>query len=303
MRKGTEFRPTSFRKIVDASSASHVPCPITLGPYTVVRGRASLTLASSTVSTKVVLIGPHTVSTAGLRDLTISPIVAVYGTGTGVPGTTEDYLTDSLAGTYCSSVAGNTANGNLHGLTLVVNCLSPNTVAEGQIYVGSLNQRINRSRFATWDAVGDALIGRREVRPLSAYRVLSKELKYHCYPVDIVDWSRQIPMVTQSSTLGENIALDSLSQMVVVLPKTTVAVNYSLTFFTQWRINFSDTALSSTATTKPASSMDLWNKIAAVGSDTGGFMETVESGVAALGALRGAYQAGSGVVKTLGMFL
>lgn len=296
-------RPTSFSKVVDATSNTHVPCPITLGPYTVVRGRVNLSIQTNTNNSTVVLLGPHTVSTAGLRDLTITPVVTISGVGTDVPGTTELLTPDNLISSYASSVAGNAANGNLHGLTVVLNCLSPTTTVQGQVYVGSLNQRINRSRFATWNAVADSLITRREVKPYSAYNVLSKPLKYSVFPVDIVDWARQVPLVLQAAAPGDNITMDSLSQGVLIFPATAAVVSYTITVYTEWRVNFSDAALASTATTRPASPMDMWNKVAAVGTDTGGFVQALEQGMSMAGALQGAYSVGAGMAKTLGLFL
>lgn len=304
--KQSEPRKTygSMAMAVDATRPSHIPPPIPLGPYSVLHGRRTISLSTSTTGNTVVLCGPHTVSSSGLRDIAISPIVAVSGVGTGVPGSApEDYFTDSLVGTYASTLTGNVANGNLHALTIVVNCLSPTTVVQGQVYVGSLNQRVNRSRYATYDDLANAMINRREIQPHSAYNILSSPVKFSCYPVDIADWARQFPLVFQSNTLSENITMDSLSQLAVVLPPTTASVSYSITIYTEWRINFVDPALASTATTKPASSMDIWSSIAAVGSETSGFIQKVEGGIAALGALSGAASAGAGLVSTLGLML
>lgn len=291
---------------VDASRPAHIPPPVPLGPYTVLRGRTSISINTSTTDSTVVLLGPHTLATAGLRDLTITPLVATSGVGSGVPGASpENYYTDTLAGGYATAtISDNRANGNLHGLTVILNCLSPTTVVQGQVYVGSLNQRINRTRYATYNELASALINRREVEPHSAYNVLSCPIKFSAYPVDVVDWSRQVPLLTQSvSTLADNVTLDSLSQLVVVLPATSAVVSYSITVFTEWRINFTDPALASTATTKAASDMNLWSGIAAAGAATGGFIQQVEEGIAAMGALSGAISAGGGLMSTLGLLL
>lgn len=284
--------PATMKTVVDASLATHIPPPVPLGPYTVLRGRATINISSSALGQQtVLLLGPHTVATIGSRDLTITPNLGVSGVGTNVPGTTETLYSDAMIGPYAASLAGNLANGNLHGLTMVLNCLSTATQAEGQVYVGSLNQRINRSRFPTWNDVANSLVNRREVQPHSAYNILSTPLKVSCYPVDIVDWARQMPVVLQSGTTGENVTMDSLSQMVLVIPATTAVVNYTLTVYTEWRVNFVDAALSSTAVSRPASRMDLWSQIAHVGNETSGFISRAESalagGMKAFGALRG----------------
>jgi hypothetical protein len=275
--------------LVDASRAVHIPSPIPLGPYTIVRGRSTVQIATNNAGQRtVLLVGPHTVATIGSRDLTISPIVGVSGVGGGVPGTTETLFTDSVIGPYAATLSGNLANANLHGCTVVINCLSTATSAENQVYFGSLNQRINRSRFDFWNTIADTLVNRREVQPHSAYSLLSAPLKVSCYPVDIVDWAKQSPLVPAAAATGDNVTLDSLSQLVFVFPATTAVVNYSITIYTEWRMNFVDAALASTAVTHKASKMDTWSTLAAMGSDTGGFVQAartvVNDGRAILGA-------------------
>lgn len=270
----------SMGMMVDASRAMHIPAPIPLGPYTVVRGRSTIQITTNSAGQRtVLLLGPHTVATIGSRDLTISPVVGVSGVGTDAPGTGETVYSDSVIAPYAASLSGNLANANLHGLTAVINCLSTATAAENQVYFGSLNQRINRSRFTFWNDVADQLINRREVMPHSAYSLLSEPLKLSCYPVDIVDWARQSPLVPRVMTNGDNVTMDSLSQLVFVFPPTVVALNYSITIYTEWRVNFVDAALSSTATTKRASSMDIWSRIAAAGSETAGFVARAETAI------------------------
>ncbi len=270
--------------IVDASRAVHIPAPIPLGPYTVVRGRSTVSVSTnSTGQYTVLLLGPHTISS--VRDACVTPVIAVSGVGMNVPGTAETIYSDGIAVPYAASLTGNLANGNLHGLTIVLNCLSTATQAEGQVFLGSLNQRINRTRYSVWNDVAIALLARREVQPHSAYNVLSDPIKASCYPVDIVDWAKQSPLVTVPVTSADNITMDSLSQLVMVFPPTTAILQYSVTVYTEWRMNFTDAALASTATTKRASSMDLWSKLAAVGSDTSGFLQAAGSAVLGAGTM------------------
>lgn len=290
--------------MVDASRAIHIPSPIPLGPYTVVRGRSTIQITTNASGQRtVLLLGPHTVATIGSRDSTITPIVGVSGVGTDVPGTVETLYSDGIIGAYSATLAGNLANANLHGLTVVLNCLSTATSAENQVYFGSLNQRINRSRFTAWNDVASSLINRREIQPHSSYSLLANPLKVSCYPVDIVDWARQSPLILAAAATGDNVTMDSLSQLAFVFPATTVALNYSITVYTEWRVNFVDAALSSTAVTHKATGMDLWSKIAAVGSDTAGFVARAESllsmGSKAVSGLQGATSS----IARAGMFL
>lgn len=270
---------------VDASTAVHVPPPIPLGPYTVVRGRSSFTIGTSTSAKTVLLVGPHTTTTAGQRDLTISPVVGVTGSGVFVPGVNETVLSDSVLLPYANTLALNQANASLHSLTVIVNCLSTATAAEGQIFVGSINQRINRTRFGTWNDVADSLINRRDVQPHSAYSTLASPLKFSSYPVDVVDWASQRPLVLPGTVAGTDVSSDSLAQMVFVMTPTVAVVNYSITVYTEWRINFVDAALASTANAHSSSPMELWSQIAEFGNQTSGFVAHAVSGA---GTLQGA---------------
>lgn len=261
---------------VDATNAVHVPPPIPLGPYTVVKGRSTVNVTTSaTGQSTVVLLGPHTTTTAGQRDLTISPVIGITGVGTNIPGAVETVLSDSVLLPYANTLALNQANASLHGMTVVLNCLATATSAEGQVYFGALNQRINRTRFGFWNDVAASLVNRRDIKPQSAYSCLSQPVKMSAYPVDVVDWARQSPLVLPGVAAGTDVTTDALSQIALVFPSTTAAVTYSLTVYTEWRINFVDAALASTATSHEASPMELWSAIAKFGNETAGFVAPV----------------------------
>lgn len=297
----------SMSMVVDATRDCHIPPPLPLGPYTVVRGRVTMFLNSDATGGhyNALLISPHGIT--GSRDVAVTPVVAIQGLGNGVPGLNETLTNDALISAYSAPMALTVASGQLHGLTVTVNCLSPCTAAEGQMFIGSLNQRINRSRFVTWNALAQSVINRREMAAHSAYSILSDPLKLSCYPVDITNWASQVPICPSSPTLSDNYTLDSLSQIAIVLPPTNSSITYSITIYTEWRVNFTDPALASTATTHAASDMGVWSQIAAAGSTTAGFLSGVEtavsSGLQALGALRGASSAASNLTSTLGLFL
>jgi len=258
---------------VDAMNTVHVPPPIPLGPYTIVKGRSSITVTTNAFGQRtVLLLGPHTTTTAGQRDLTISPVIGISGVGVNIPGAVETVLSDSVLLPYANTLALNQANASLHSLTVVLNCLATATTAEGQVYIGTINQRINRTRFALWNDVADALINRRDVQPHSAYSTLATPLKFSSYPVDVVDWARQSPLVLPGVGPGTDVTMDSLAQMVLVFPATTVAVSYSVTVYTEWRINFVDAALASTASAHVSSPLSLWSSIAEFGNQTSGFI-------------------------------
>lgn len=269
---------------VDATNTFHVPPPIPLGPYTIVKGRSTITVATNaTGQYTTLLLGPHTTTTAGQRDLTVSPVVGISGVGINVPGAVETVLSDSVLLPYANTLALNQANAALHGMTVVLNCLATATSAEGQVYFGAINQRINRTRFANWNDVGLALINRRDVKPQSAYSTLSVPVKMSAYPIDVVDWARQSPLVLPGVAAGTDVTTDALSQVVLVFPPTTAVVNYSITVYTEWRINFVDAALASTATSHQASQLSTWSAIAAFGNATAGFVAPTAGATPLLG--------------------
>lgn len=268
---------SQMRTIVEANNRTHVAPPIPLGPYTTVRGRVVIPITTNiSGQTTCLLLGAHTEkANAGSRDLTISPTIGISGLGTGVPGTTETAYVDALIATYAATLAAGVSSAQLHSLTVHVNCTSNANTAEGLVYMGSVSQRMNRSRFASWNDVAGSAINRSEIQPLSSYNVLAKPVKMSAFPVDMSDWCSQLPLVLSPGASGDNVTLDTLSQLVIVWPPTTVVVSYSLTVYTEWRVNFVDAVLASTAVAHAATDMGIWSSISNAGSETAGFLGNV----------------------------
>lgn len=264
----------------DATNAIHVPPPIPMGPYTVVKGRTLIQIATNTFGQRsAMLFSPHTAAVTGQRDLCLTPVIGTFGVGINVPTVNDTFYADSAVTPYAASLPLNNANAQLHSLTVTVTCLSNGNTAEGQVFVGSINQRINRGRFGYWNDVADALIARSEMKPLSAQHISANPLKVSSYPVDISDWCSQVPLVTSSAVPAEMVSMDSLSQIALVFMPTVAAVSYSITVQTEWRINFVDAVLSSTAIARAASKMDFWSMVAHYGQETVGFLERAEQGI------------------------
>ncbi len=252
---------------VDARNPNHLPCPVSSGAYSVVRSRTTFSFATKTDGTRYVLtFGEHTNNNVVNS---VTPYLCTHGSGTAVPGTTESYVVDPLVG---GATLGDKQL-SLHALTVVVACTSAPTAAQGMFYMGSLASKIDRLQYATWDAMGIAMIGRREMRPITAYESLAdteKNSTFCAYPMDPIQW--QAFFTTTANDTGSNINLtDSLTPIVAVFEGTTAAVLYSVTIYAEWRVIYNrDLTLASTQSIYPTSSSAAWEAIRnAVSSDNG----------------------------------
>lgn len=273
----TVFAAHMIAAAVDASTLQHIPSHIPMGPYTVIKSRVIIPLVANIAGQRaVLLLGAY--GRASTFDQSIAPLVAIFGQGTDVPGVTETYFTDTAIAAYDgTSFSNGFGNANLHALTVVINCTSSATTSNGLIYYGAVNQRVNRAQFANYNALADALIPRREFSSSSAYSLCTKPYKMSAYPVDLTDWSTQKPLVVESGTFGDNIALDSLSQMAIIIPPTPTAVAYTVTVYTEWRVNFTDAVLSSTSVKRAPASSTLWDRVIDMGSKTAGAFHTLDN--------------------------
>jgi hypothetical protein len=298
------FAASSIAAAVDASTLQHIPSHIPMGPYTVIKSRVIIPVSTNLAAQRtVLLLGAY--GRASTFDQSIGPLVAILGVGTNAPGTAETIYTDPAIATYDgTSFSNGFGNANLHALTVVINCTSSATTASGLIYFGAVNQRINRAQFAQYNVLADALIPRREFSSASAYSLCTAPYKMSAYPVDLTDWSTQKPLVEPAAALGDNIALDSLSQMAIIFPPTAAAVDYTITVYTEWRVNFTDPVLSSTSVKRDPASPNLWDRIIDVGSKTAGAFHTLDNmglfNPDNVGRVGNAYKTMSSMAGTLG---
>lgn len=288
---------------IDARNNQHVPCPLSAGAYTVIRSRSSFSIATRTDGTRLVMEFGEFTNTSVPNSVT--PYSGVYGSGTGVPGTTETYVIDPNLG---GATAGDKQI-SLHALTVVVACTSAPTAAQGMLYMGSLASKVDRNQYATWDAMGLAITGRREMRPITAYEALSDTEKNStalAYPLDPVQWSAF--WTTTANDTGSNINLsDSLSPILVVFEGTTAAVLYSVTVYAEWRVIYNrDITLASTQSLHQAASQSYWDSVRNMASGINGMFSGREAydssygGTLSGGGITGAVtQAAAGVAGTV----
>lgn len=295
--------PALVLAAVDATVQQHIPPHIPMGPYTVIKSRVIIPVTTNIAGQQIViLLGAY--GRASQFDQSIGPAVAIYGEGTNVPGITESYFQDAAIATYDGTSFGNTlANGNLHALSVVMNCTSSATAANGLVYYGAVNQRVNRGQYSTYNELAANLYPRREFSSKSAYSLCTAPHKVCAFPVDLTDWSTQKPLVETSLTLGDNIALDSLSQIALIFPNTVTAVQYTLTVYTEWRINFTNAVLASTSTRREPAPQQIWNKAIDIGTQVAGSFDLIERGIGIAGSIGSMYNTmnqAEGVMGILG---
>lgn len=259
---------------IDATNQMHIPPPMPMGPYTVMRGRFTQNFTTKPNDHVALLIGPHCVSrtAASTHDLTpnITPCIMIYGDGAVVPGTNDYVADDPVLSKYATSDA--QAMAQLHAITVTVNCSSSAVNAQGTVYAGTLNQRIRRTSYATYEALSLALISRPEVKSYNA--IGATGLKFSNYPVDVGDWMSQDYFIPDDASKQHMISKDTLGQQVVVFGPIA-GVNYNVTIHTEWRVNFTEVALASTARLRPPASQGMWNNAIAAGNMTSGMLDTV----------------------------
>lgn len=286
-------------RCLDARDLTHVPPSVPMGPYTVMRGRSVVTFTTPTTAATnlVFLIGPHRVASI---DNAITPLIGIYGSGVNVPGTTETNIPDTVVTNYAGNLQTSTANAQLHAVTVTIQCTSSATAASGVVYAGALTQRVGRSNYATWNGLANALTARREMTSSSAYNTMTHPLSVSAYPVDMTEWSMQYPVISTDANLANNYATDTLSQIALVFPNTSAAVEYNLTIHTEWRVNFTDQVLSSTSVRHDPAKPDFWNSAIQMASSINGRLHDVGNVINHFTELGATVQAFRGVGARLG---
>lgn len=265
---------------LDARLNVHVPTHVPSGPYTVIRTRTQRAVFTSvTAQNTVLLLGAHCDNALG-NGIAITPLIGIEGVGTNVPGTTESNVIDSLVNTYGGTIASSTASAALHAMTVVVTCIDSALSASGQIYTGTLSNRVARSNYATFNALALDLITRRELKPRSAYQTMTKAVTLFSGPLDVTDWSLHKPLVSINSTLGNNVTVDTIAPIVIVFPPTASVLEYSVTIYCEWRMIFHTPLLASTHTHHAPAPAGFWSNATRLVGAVGGDLEHAVGGVA-----------------------
>jgi hypothetical protein len=245
-----------------------------LGPYTLVRDRRTVTVsadADPAIDT-VMLFGSFSETATGLLSAgpgdPVTPIVMIKGTGINVPGTTE---TSELA-TPITGAASEGSNFALHALTVSISCVGSATSSSGVVVLGTCQSKVSRKAFPTFTALSASLTARQEASTVSAYSLLGNAQVRTCYPLDVAEWSMQ-NLGVNSSSHTKCAMNDRLAPVYIVL-KGGAATQYIVTIHSEWRVNYTNALMASTAVPRPMASPKLWqdavNQARATGGAIGG---------------------------------
>lgn len=269
---------------VDSRILRHIPPPMSLGPYTVVRSRIQSSIFTSAGGHMTTyLVGAHSDQSLGTANC-MTPLLAIGGTGLSVPGASTDLnVTDSQMQPYGGNLNSSVASAALHSLTVVVNCLDSAQNASGQVFMGTLSNRVARSNFGTWNELASSLYQRREMKPRSAYSTMASPYTVVSAPLDVTDWCLHRPLVSVATTQANNVTIDTLAPIAVIFPPTATIVEYSMSIYAEWRVNFHQPLLASTHQAREPSSHSLWSTasrlVNEVGGDVAGFVGNASGAV------------------------
>lgn len=262
---------------VDSRILRHVPPPVSLGPYTVVRSRVQRNVfTNATGQFTTYLFGAHSDNALGTSNC-ITPLLGIGGVGTNVPGTTEDNVFDSAVAAYAGTISSSTASAALHSLTVVVNCLDSATSASGQVFMGTLSNRVARSNYSIWNDLATDLYNRRELKPRSAYSTMASPYVVSSAPLDVTDWCLHRPLTSVSATRANNVTIDTLAPIALILPPTSAVVEYSVSIYCEWRMNFHQPLLASTHQNHQPAPPSLWSSATRLISEVGGDLGSMAS--------------------------
>lgn len=287
---------------LDARLPTHVPPPLPMGPYTVVRGRRVFNFQTVTGGDSlVILLGAHAnISSAASPPRSVSNQIAIIGSGINVPGTTETTLVDTVMTPYTTAPTLTVANYGLHALTANIVCTSGPLATSGSAFIGTVSQRVNRLQYASYNLLAAALTQRRDLRPFTLYNLTMEGKTLSSYPVDMITWCEQNPGINASAVQSENITTDALSQICIVIPSTAAALDMTLTVYTEWRVNFTDAALASTSVKRPNAPQSLWNEAITFGNQVSGFVSDAAGIISGLQTARSSVGAAMGTISKAG---
>lgn len=223
-------------------------------PYTVIRDKQVVTLATSTTAATnlVYLLGPFQALASGYT----IPRIGVWGIGTGVPTSGEN----AIALTNISSTV--LGRFRLHRFAATVSCTGCNAAGvtpDGVVGLGVLRGPIDRSAFATYNALGTYLLGRQEVEQVSNYSLMVQPARVVGYALDRVSYD-QFSLIG-STPNASDLMSDAMAPIAVVLPNTVAVVSITVTIHSEWTVMYSsDPILQSTHTTHSHGSDTLWEE-------------------------------------------
>lgn len=254
---------------LDARNVTHVPPPMPMGPYTVVRSRDMITLQTNTAEGTVHVFGAFINSIAQLSTITAG--IGYSGlTGTTTSGALMKQC--NLMATY--GAGGNAVHAALHAMTVTVACTGNALGAEGVVHGATLKSVFRRGSFTTLNDLANSILSRTETRAKSAYELLNRPMVLVSHPIDVTDWSLQMPLLDPADQANNRLS-DKMAPIVVVFQPTPTPVSYTITIHTEWRVNFTDVGLASTAVPRPVSTPSFWQNASNMVLDVAGHIEDI----------------------------
>lgn len=254
---------------LDARAVTHVPPPVPMGPYTLIRTRDLIPITTNTSESFVHVFGAFLNSTAQLSTIT---------SGIGYSGLSGSTTTAALM-RQCALMAtygtgGNAVHAALHALTVTVACTGNALSAEGLVHGCTMRQVFRRATYSTMGDLATSILSRPETRAKSAYELLNRPMVLSSHPLDMTDWTLQQPLLDPSDQ-AQNRMSDKLAPVVVVFSPTPSPVSYTVTIHAEWRVNFTDVGLASTAVPRPVSTQSFWQEASNIARDVAGHIEEI----------------------------
>jgi len=244
------------------------------------RSFSPFAVPTGTGNWSVALITPMLSSAGNLSCAEIGKV----GSGTGVPGTTESSIPTSIMSGVST---GNEYRLNRLAVTITVapgavSSLYPTTT----VLFGTLRGRMNRTGFATYNAIGNWLASLPEITCRAAPALAQHAVHLVSYPLDVPEFhqfSKQSASVATSNEESDRMCTIAIAiQQNVIGSLDTVALSVS----SEWDVmatNNTDPFLHAAHKLQQTAPLPVWEKLTAAAFAAGGVVEAVGAVGAALG--------------------
>jgi len=232
-------------------------------PYTVVRDKQTSFIATNTATAGGVIVGAYG---TGPDISQHSDLVACYGFGSSVPGTTETILRATNL-----NIGGQNANMRLHRMSVTLSCVGSSVAGvspDGVCHVGALRTPIIRNALGTWANLAGFLVNRAETKSFSNYDLMRTGKHFAVRPIDVVEF--EVFKRATPGAVGDTL-MDTVTPICIAMSPTVAIVNLMLTIHTEWAVLYtSDFLLQSTASLHESASQSAWDRTSAILHSTSG---------------------------------
>jgi len=230
---------------------------------------------AATLNSWVMLINPWKQSAASGA---LCTTYAIYGKGLDVPGITESFG-------HAVNVTGSVlARARIHRMGVrVVNIGSTavgSPVPDGKFYFGTLRGNVDRTAFASYNALSNFLVNRSEMKECTAYDAFTTPKVMSTSPNDWISWEQWDILGTNATTTA--FADDSLNTIAIVFRPTVNTQAYDIQVDVEWTLQYTaDPVMQSLHRTHAATPDSVFDEARSFVANHSGFLE--EAAVAGLG--------------------